>query len=88
MWIPGEEAGGCNVHNLPPKKVTFGVEGLLSGGRLYKEKVEGEKLPAADVGGGGEEGEDEDDGVEEVPASKLCFNNAPDADEYDLHSST
>ena len=33
------------------------------------------RLPAADVGGGGEEGEDEDDGVEEVPAvhHKLCF---------------
>ena len=33
------------------------------------------RLPAADVGGGGEEGEDEDDGVEEVPAvhHKLCL---------------
>ena len=44
------------------------MEGVLRGS-IYKEKVEGEKLPAADVGGGGEEGEDEDDGVEKVPAS-------------------
>ena len=36
---------------------------------MVVEKVEGEKLPAADVGGGGKEGEDEDDGVEEVSAS-------------------
>ena len=53
-----------------------------------------ERLPAADVGGGGKEGEDEDDGVEEVPALlKIDFfllNHlvASTAAEYDLHSST
>ena len=40
---------------------------------LQKEQVEIERLPAADVGGGGEEGEDEDDGVEEVPASETLL---------------
>ena len=65
-----KDPGSCD-----PTFFQLCVEGVLSGGRLYKEKVEGEKLPAADVGGGGEEGEDEDDGVEEVPAvhHKLCL---------------
>ena len=55
--------GGCDVKNLPPEKLSHYKDHLTWGG------VECERLPAADVGGGGEEGEDEDDGVEEVPAS-------------------
>ena len=57
---PRKDVGGCDVKNLPPEKPSH-CKHFFDIGRMLLMKANNfeseEILPAADVGGGGEEGE-------------------------------